>query len=265
MTRIPKRLAAALLAAAALGTSGSALAQETASAWFDNFTYHVVDLDPNDGITAGVTLSDNVVSGFARFATGPVGCGCTGQIERTIDSPGTVSIDEPGVHLSGTIAPFSSSDHVSIDHGNAFVLTDSLFDIVLAPNTQVTFSITGNTTGMPITPEGAAFGSVSLETQFPNPDGSFFGAFALLESPDGIPSGTISVVARSGADGLGGRHVARAGTGAGGDAGRGPGADGGRRPPAPTQQRPRSYGANVKSTLVRLPAVTATASVVFVV
>lgn len=132
---------ATILCTALLGVAPGASAQLSAASSFDSFAYRLVDLDPCDCIAPGITFtSDASVTGWALLRD------IDGAVRESVQddsrgSPIQVRIDLADAHLAGDATPTSASSFVDIESGIADTNTDSFLGFVLAPYTQVTFTI----------------------------------------------------------------------------------------------------------------------------
>lgn len=162
MKAFPHAAIATILSAAMLGIAPNASAQLSASSSFDAFAYRLVDLDPGDGIDPGISfLDDASVNGWALLRD------ANGAVRESVQdgsrgSPIHVQIDTGDAHLVGDATPTSASSLVSIEYGSGDTNTDSFLGFVLAPYTEVTFTIDARATASPASSPNYAFATVAV-------------------------------------------------------------------------------------------------------
>lgn len=188
--------AAAILSVAMLGTTSGASAQVSASSSFDAFAFDLVDLNPHDGIDPGIRFLDGLVSGQAVFRDD------NGVLRDWVlaSSPGgpiQMLINRPDGQFAGTATTTSASSSIAIENGSGETFTDSFLGFVLAPYTQVTFSIEAIANAIN-QPGSISFGTVAVNGRITDENGNVVietdGLSSYLASSD-----TLSVTLRSAA------------------------------------------------------------------
>ncbi|WP_082548256.1 PEP-CTERM sorting domain-containing protein [Massilia sp. Root335] len=188
---------ATLLFAAMLGASPGALAQLSATSSFDSFAYQLIDLNVCDGIDPSVSfLDDSSVNGWALLRD------INGAVRESVqdgsrgERPVQVRIDTGDAYLAGDATPTSASSLVTIRGGIADTNTDSFLGFVLAPYTQVTFTIDARATASAAGSPNYAFATVAVNGTVTDEDGNHIletdGLSSYLASSD-----TLSVTLRS--------------------------------------------------------------------
>lgn len=165
---------AAVLSGAMLGTAPIASAQLSASSSFDGFRYRLVDLTPGDGIDPGVSFLDASVSAAAMFRDDN---GATRESVQAGSAGGPVQvlIDTADGHFAGNATRTSASSMTAIVNGAGETFTDSFLGFVLAPYTQVTFSIDTSAIGSAVdTPGSYAFSFVAINSRIIDENGNVF-------------------------------------------------------------------------------------------
>jgi hypothetical protein len=195
---------ATLLSAAMLGASPGASAQLSATSSFDSFAYQLVDLNACDGIDPGVSFLDSSVNGWALLRD------INGAVRESVqdgsrdEHPVQVRIDTGDAYLAGDATPTSASSLVTIESGIADTETDGFLGFVLAPYTQVTFTIDARATASAASSPNYAFATVAVNGTVTDEEGNHIietdGLSSYLASSD-----TLSVTLRS-------ADVARMGT-----------------------------------------------------
>jgi hypothetical protein len=195
---------ATLLSAAMLGASPGASAQLSATSSFDSFAYQLVDLNACDGIDPGVSFLDSSVNGWALLRD------INGAVRESVqdgsrdERPVQVRIDTGDAYLAGDATPTSASSLVTIESGIADTETDGFLGFVLAPYTQVTFTIDARATASAASSPNYAFATVAVNGTVTDEEGNHIietdGLSSYLASSD-----TLSVTLRS-------ADVARMGT-----------------------------------------------------
>lgn len=151
----------AFLSAAVLGIAPSASAQLSARSSFDNLRYQLVDLDPNDGIDPGISFSGGSVGAFATFRDDS---GAVRESAQSFSSGGPVQvfIDTPDGHFDGSATTTSASAMLSIRNGSGETFTDSFLNFVLAPYTQIIFSVDARASASSTSAPNYAFANVGV-------------------------------------------------------------------------------------------------------
>ncbi|WP_198119299.1 PEP-CTERM sorting domain-containing protein [Massilia rhizosphaerae] len=153
---------ATILSAAMLGIAPSASAQLSASSSFDSFAYRLVDLDPCDGIDPSINFLNASVNGFALLRD------ANGAVRESVqdgsigERPIQVRIDTGDAYLAGDATSTSASSLVSIEYGSGDTNTDSFLGFVLAPYTEVTFTIDAKATASPASSPNYAYATVAV-------------------------------------------------------------------------------------------------------
>jgi hypothetical protein len=194
---------ASVFSLAICGHPTIASAQLLASSSFDSFSQHIVDLNPDDGIAAGVCLTDESVGGQVLFRND------NGELRDSkwaygADSAVAMLIDTADAYLASRATPTSASSQVRIDNGFADVFTDGFINFILAPFTEVTFSIAASAHATPVDLPGSyAFATAAANGWTIDKEGTIFldtdGLSSYLAS-----SAVLSVTLRSAADPLAG-------------------------------------------------------------
>jgi len=131
---------AALLSVTMLGAATGASAQASASSSFGAFRLQIVDLTPYDGVEAGVRFLDGSTGAYALLRDDSGGVRDSAQA-GSAGGPIQVLIDTADSHLASNATLTSASSLVSIMNGSGETFTDIFRNFVLAPHTEVTFSI----------------------------------------------------------------------------------------------------------------------------
>jgi hypothetical protein len=187
---------ATLLSAAMLGASPGALAQLSATSSFDSFSYQLVDLNACDGIDPGVSFLDSSVNGWALLRD------INGAVRESVqdgsrdERPVQVRIDTGDAYLAGDATPTSASSLVTIEGGIGDTNTDGFLGFVLAPYTQVTFTVDARATASAASSPNYAFATVAVNGTVTDEEGDHIldtdGLSSYLASSD-----TLSVTLRS--------------------------------------------------------------------
>lgn len=187
---------ATLLSAAMLGASPGVSAQLSATSSFDSFAYQLVDLNACDGIDPGVSFLDSSVNGWALLRD------INGAVRESVqdgsrdERPVQVRIDTGDAYLAGDATPTSASSLVTIESGIADTETDGFLGFVLAPYTQVTFTIDARATASAASSPNYAFATVAVNGTVTDEEGNHIietdGLSSYLASSD-----TLSVTLRS--------------------------------------------------------------------
>jgi len=199
-----------ILALVILGHASTASAQFFASSSFDSLTQNIVDLNPDDGVAAGLCVTSESAGAFILVSND------SGDLQQSESADGaggvTILIDTADAYLASRATPTSASSQVRIDNGRADASTDGFINFLLAPYTEVTFSIAVTALATQVNLPGAyAFSFVGMNGWTRSKDGTSF-----LDT-DGLssyiaPAAILSVTLRSAADPLDG--TLEVGTGA---------------------------------------------------
>jgi hypothetical protein len=197
---LPSRILPALvLVAATLGIAPGAFAQSGASVYFDSYDYQLVDLNPGDGIAPTIEFYSNSISGEARFFDDPYSGGTPRDSVSSSNPSGRVNvlIDSEDAYLTGQATQTSGSSLIGIGHGSGYMTTDSITGFILAPYTQITFSIHGSvdeSNG----PGSSSFATLAMTGRVYGANGNPIDTNRYLFSDDGSSSSTLTVTLASG-------------------------------------------------------------------
>jgi len=187
---------------AALGIAPAASAQTGATTYFSDYDRTLVDLNPGDGIDPAISFDGSSVIGSTYFYDTPYAT-TPPRYAVSNSSIGHVSfgIFTDGVWLSTDATPTSGNAVLGIPHGSATLQTVSTDNFVLAPYTQVTFTIYGSVSEATIDGSTAS-GNLTLTGMLRDLDGSVILDRDGFSSDAGPTSGTLSVTLRTGANQL---------------------------------------------------------------
>lgn len=139
--KLPHHLAiAAVLSVAMLGAAPGVWAQAQAKSSFDSFRYQIVDLNPHDGIDAGVSFLESSVGAWARLLD-ENGAVLDSEQANSMGEPARIAIDTADVYLLGKADGRSATSLAYIENGAGQASTNSFLGFVLVPYTQLIFSI----------------------------------------------------------------------------------------------------------------------------
>lgn len=188
-------------AAAALGLAPHAAAQSFAqnSVYFTSFEYDLVDLDPLDGIEAGIEFYYSTVNAHIAVYDTPDG---SGTARDMIDLTGlsNFQITSGDAILFGSVYPFEGNLHAYTARGASFITSDAVNTFGLAANTEITFSLYGTVSEL-VTPGNDASANFALIGRLLQPNGEYIEYRTDISSDDPPPTGLVTLTVRSGAEG----------------------------------------------------------------
>jgi hypothetical protein len=190
-----------VFAAAGWAMPLTARAQSQASVLFSNWDITRIDLTPDDGIEAGIGFYGSTVTVQASFYDAPDGTGTPRDAVSESATFGTVnfSINNPGTIMYGEFTGSTGNAAVYVEQGLGSVTTDASNTFVLAPYSQITFTLYANVSELN-GPGGDASASFALTGRLQAPDGSVVDYTSAISSNDPPPTGLVALTLTSGAE-----------------------------------------------------------------
>lgn len=202
MFALCRPLIAIAWAAAALGVAPHAAAQSFAQTgvYFSNWEYDLVDLDPLDGIEPAINFYGSAVTAHVATYDAPDGSGAPREL---VDLSGTSNfqITNSNVILYGSLFPTTGNLGAYTAKGASFITTDAINTFVLAPNTEITFSLYGTVSEL-VTAGNDASANFAMIGRLQQPGGGEYVEYRTdISSDDPPPTGLVTLTLRSGAEG----------------------------------------------------------------
>jgi hypothetical protein len=193
----------------AFGVAPATQAQSHASASFGDYRYELVDLNPGDGIDPGISFYNGAVTAQAHVYDTPYATG-TPRYSMSDDARTIAgfSVDSNGVYLVAYHTQTSGDADLEIAHGSGNLSAWSTSGFLLAPYTQVTFTVYGRVNEVN-SPGNISSGTVTISGRLHEPDGGLLEDRASLVSDMGTTGDDLSITLRTGADQLYGEYEFR--------------------------------------------------------
>jgi hypothetical protein len=188
-------------AAAALAFAPHAAAQSfvQTGVYYSNWEYDVTDLDPLDGIEPAINFYGSTLTTRVATYDAP---DASGTPREFVELTGTSNfqIINSDVIMYGELFPTTGNLVIYTGRGASFVTTDATNTFVLAPNTEITFSLYGSVSEL-VTTGSDASANFAMIGRLQAPDGTFVEYRTDISSDDPPPDSLVTLTLRSGTEG----------------------------------------------------------------